>query len=213
VVAIATVTIGVAAAASLRDTGRSASQPVGAKVSVVADAKERSSTATASSASAPRAPAPPPATVADVLDAPLPVRSAAPERASAFPSSAQELLTKADQLRRSGSPSSALVTYRELQRRFPSSIEAQISRMSAGRMLLTSSGDAAGALRQFDGYLAHGSGALREEALIGRATALARLGRTADERATWRQLLREYPNSQGARLARTRLDVTGANRP
>ncbi len=60
------------------------------------------------------------------------------------------------------------------------------------------------ALASFDSYLAaNPAGTLAEEARVGRAVALGRLGRRAEEREAWSQLLREHPNSvQGARARR-----------
>jgi len=78
-----------------------------------------------------------------------------------------------------------------------------VSRVALGRLLLAS-GDASGALREFDVYLAQG-GAIAEEALVGRAVALQRLGRHEEESATWRQVLSRYPGSVNAERARQRL--------
>jgi hypothetical protein len=66
-------------------------------------------------------------------------------------------------------------------------------------------GETAAAASGFASYLATGDRALREEAMAGRAIALGRLGRTSDESAAWRELLRAYPGSSYAKVARTRL--------
>ena len=62
------------------------------------------------------------------------------------------------------------------------------------------------ALASFDSYLATSpNGTLAEEALVGRAAALMRLGRRDAERESWTRLLREHPDSVQGQLARRRL--------
>jgi hypothetical protein len=79
--------------------------------------------------------------------------------------------------------------------------------VSLGRLLLDRVGDAAGALAQFNSYLASSSqGTLGEEALIGRALALGRLRRVAEERSTWGMLLASHPGSTYAARARARIE-------
>jgi TolA-binding protein len=57
-------------------------------------------------------------------------------------------------------------------------------------------GQSESALSQFDRYLARRpDGPLAQEALFGRASALARLGRTEEERRTWQDLLARFPKS------------------
>jgi hypothetical protein len=119
---------------------------------------------------------------------------------------ARELFTSANIARRHNDGSRASSLYRELQRRYPTSVEALVSRVSFGRILLDNLGDPAGALVQFDGYLAQTAHvALAEEALFGRAMSLSRLGRLETERETWRTLLARYPSSIYAERARVRM--------
>jgi hypothetical protein len=149
------------------------------------------------------------------LDAPLVAEAVPPRRAApatpfgsalAAPMpTARDLFASANMARRDGNGSRASSLYRELQRRYPESVEALVSRVSFGRVLMDPLGDPAGALAQFDAYLgqnAHSS--LTEEALFGRATALSQLGRPEAERDTWRSLLARYPGSIYADRARVR---------
>ncbi|HET9933237.1 MAG TPA: hypothetical protein VFQ35_21180, partial [Polyangiaceae bacterium] len=110
--------------------------------------------------------------------APEPVSSSEPSE------NAGELFARANLARRASNVTEAARLYRELQRAFPGSTEARVSRVTLGRMLLDRLGDASGALLQFDSYLSNPSNrGLREEALIGRALALGRLGRRGEESA------------------------------
>jgi TolA-binding protein len=116
---------------------------------------------------------------------------------------AEELLARANDARRARRYDEAERTYRTLQRMYGSSREAAVSRVTLGRLLLSSRGDAAGALEQFDHYLrAQPAGVLAEEARVGRAMSLEHLGRTEDARAAWRDLLASHPDSLHADRAR-----------
>jgi len=67
-------------------------------------------------------------------------------------------------------------------------------------------GASSAALEQFDAYLRkHPGGGLSEEALRGKAEALGRLGRGAEARSTWQELLSRFPESAYADLARSHL--------
>lgn len=168
-------------------------------------------------AAAPRV-APTPAVVAaPVVEEPSAVEavevappSAEPEQpAKAAPievSSAAEAFSRANLARREGKVKEAVRLYRTLQERFAGSSEELVSRVALGRLLLDRLGDSRGALVQFNSYLASpGSGALREEAMVGRALALGRLGRGAEERAAWTALLDAWPKSAHAKRAQARL--------
>jgi TolA-binding protein len=154
--------------------------------------------------------APPPATVATAEEAATePAPSAEPRaRASASASeaaTAESLFARANQARRRGDDAEAIRLYRELQQRFPTSREAKVSRATLGQLLLDK-GDSKKALSEFDGYLGDGgTGAVTEEALVGRASALQRMGKAAEERAAWQALLAKYPDSVHAPRARQRL--------
>lgn len=121
-------------------------------------------------------------------------------------SSAAEAFSRANLARRDGKVKEAVRLYRSLQEHFAGSSEELVSRVALGRLLLDRLGDSRGALVQFNSYLASpGRGALREEAMVGRALSLGRLGRSAEERAAWTALLEAWPKSAHAKRAQARL--------
>jgi hypothetical protein len=70
------------------------------------------------------------------------------------------------------------------------------------------------ALPLFDAYLQKAEsngGALREETMVNRATALERLHRSAEEADAWQALLDAYPQSLHAERARERLKELGTH--
>jgi TolA-binding protein len=115
-----------------------------------------------------------------------------------------ELFDAENDARRRGDYGRAIDVARDLERRYPTSREAQVSRAIVGRLLLER-GDPGDALARFDAYLAAGAGPLGEEAMIGRATSLDRLGRAAEATAAWSALLAAYPATPYASHARARL--------
>jgi TolA-binding protein len=166
----------------------------------------------------PRAPAAPaPASSESALEPPLAAPSAAPPsepRVAALASdsavaklerTAATLFRDARAARRQGELATARSLYAELQASFPESAEARVSRVALGKLLLMA-GDGAAAERQFRLYLAGSGGDLIEEALLGRAEALGRLGRSGEERRVWQELGARYPSSVYAERARKRLD-------
>jgi hypothetical protein len=143
------------------------------------------------------------------VSAPAPVLAPTrPQRLHVSPpplprASADELFVDANRARRAGDYPLALHRYAELRRIYPGSREELTARVVVGDLLLAE-GPMRDALTSFDSYLAASpDGILAEEALVGRASALMRLGRRDEERGAWTQLLRLYPDSvQGARARR-----------
>lgn len=126
-----------------------------------------------------------------------------------FYSSAAELFREANAKRRVDDLRSASALYAELQARFPGTHEARVSHVSLGKLQLAA-GRAREADRQFRRYLAAGGGHLNEEALVGRAEALSRLGETDEERRVWQRLQASHPASVYRARAHERLEALGA---
>ena len=122
---------------------------------------------------------------------------------------AADLFRDANQARRAGDFELARSLYAELQATHPKTDEASVSRVSLGKLLLAA-GRAREAEQQFRAYLATGRKNLEEEALLGRADALVRLGESGEERRVWEALLRNHPSSVYAARARQRLGELGA---
>jgi TolA-binding protein len=127
----------------------------------------------------------------------------------ATPATAAELFRDANAARRASDFALARELYGKLQTKYPSTDETSVSRVSLGKLLLTA-GRAREADQQFKSYLATGRKNLEEEALVGRADALRRLGESGEERRVWEVLLRSHPSSVYATRARQRLDELGA---
>ena len=155
-----------------------------------------------------KAPAPPTA-------APKPTRGTSATRPTAARNpppaprrSAHELLMDARQHRAARRWGPAVAAYRRLLSEHPRSAEARTSRVALGLILLQHRGDAVGALRLFEEYLARTrTGPLAQEAAYGRIRALHRLGRSAAERAACTRFLRRYPRALAAPLVRRRLEA------
>jgi len=118
-----------------------------------------------------------------------------------------ELFESASEARRRGDYGRVLDLDRELEEQYATSREAQVSRAIVGRLLLDR-GDPGGALAKFDSYLAAGAGDLGEEAMVGRATALDRLGKSDEATRAWSALVAAFPDSPYAARARARLEST-----
>jgi TolA-binding protein len=161
---------------------------------------------------------------ADAVEAPAlsprGVASARPEAHERHPTSrsmvqgpqqtgAASLFAEANAVRRAGELRRAVGLYQSLRQQFPESSQALLASLSIGDLLF-GLGDPAGAFAAYDSYLNHfPAGALTEEALFGRARCLARLGRTAEERQTWEELVLRYPRSVYRPAANRRLEELG----
>ncbi len=116
---------------------------------------------------------------------------------------ARTVFDDANDARRQGDYGHAIELYRQLQSKFPASREAHVSMGSMGRLQLDR-GDTGSALASFDAYQARGHGDLDESVMVGRATALDRLGRTAEAKRAWQALLDTYPSTPYAEHAKVR---------
>jgi TolA-binding protein len=135
------------------------------------------------------------------------IAHAGASRSSGTRSDAAALFEAATEARRQGSYARAIDLQRQLLDRYPHTREAHVTRETMGRLLLDR-GDPAGACASFESYLADGSGELGEEAMVGRATALERLGRTAQAADAWRSLIAAYPETAYSAHAQSRLGGT-----
>jgi DNA-directed RNA polymerase specialized sigma24 family protein/TolA-binding protein len=155
------------------------------------------------------APDPPPAVPANPAAMHPPRRPPSPpEPAVSLGDTAPTLFTRANAARRVGDFEAAVEAYEELARRYPGSREEVLSRATFGTLALNVLGAPQRALGLFDAYLATApDGTLAEEALVGRAEALDDLGRDAEERAAWEELLARFPDSSHGDRARARLEV------
>jgi TolA-binding protein len=137
------------------------------------------------------------------LRAPEPVNVPPPVVAPA----ADELFAAANDARRHGDAQKSFELYTQLARNYPGSREEMTARVALGRLLLDRGGEPTQALGLFTRYLDESpGGTLAEEARLGRALALTRMGSAKDERQAWQQLLAFHPNSIHAERARKRLD-------
>jgi hypothetical protein len=125
------------------------------------------------------------------------------------PPSCADRFRRANEARREGAVDDAVRLYLELKPACAGTSEEVSSRVLVGRIYLDRLGDPSRALSSFESYLgATSAGSLREDAMIGRALALGKLGRPNDEAGAWRALLAAYPDSLYADKARSRLNGT-----
>jgi TolA-binding protein len=123
--------------------------------------------------------------------------------------SAADRFSEANRLRKAGRLGDAERAYRQLQRTHGGSPEAAVSHVLLGRILLRQSRPGV-ACSEFERYLARNPGGnLAEDALQGQAMGLRALGRRAEESNVWKTLLRRFPSSIYARVARERLEELG----
>jgi hypothetical protein len=115
---------------------------------------------------------------------------------------ASELFARANLLRRQGHSSEAAGTYRRLIETYPTTRETPPSRLALAKLLANS--QPAQALEQYR-HLATVAGPLQAEALWGVAESARRLGQRAIERQAASELLRLFPDSPYADVARGRL--------
>jgi hypothetical protein len=156
---------------------------------------------------------PAPARAAESASSPLTAPPIAPVTAVVEPPQleAQQLLRRAEQARTARHWADASRAFVDLGRRYPGTREEIVGRALYGQLLLDHLGEPRRALTMFERYLAvERSGALAEEARLGRAQALRTLGRSGEERSAWRELLREHPGSVHVTAARTRLAALDA---
>ncbi|HVU51159.1 MAG TPA: hypothetical protein VHL80_10760 [Polyangia bacterium] len=178
-------------------------------------------------AAAPPAPAPTPAASAPSAVAPpavAPLRALVPAAATArarpaygtgavatddaarAKPDAAALFGAAERAREDGDFVEARRLYGQLASRYRGTREELSARVLGGQMLLDDLDQPAAALSAFDRYLRdEPGGTLAEEAIVGRAQALRRLGRADAEAAAWSDLLARHPRSVHAELARERL--------
>ena len=143
-----------------------------------------------------------------------PTPSVGGDSASRAIPTAGELFVQANRARRARQHAKALGLYRELRRRYPGSREEVASRVSHGRLMLDHLRNPRGALGLFEGYLATSPrGNLAQEARLGKALSLGRLGRSSAEARAWRYLLQQHPGSIHADRARDRLRELGDEEP
>jgi TolA-binding protein len=148
-----------------------------------------------------------PASFVPVLAEPPPVVSASAGTEST--PTAGAMFGQANQLRERGAYDDAERAYTGLIDTYPGEPEALAAHAMLGRLLLDR-GQPESALTHFDAYLRSGASTLAEEAQLGRALSLRKLGRAADEIQAWKTLLVAYPSSVHATRARQRLSELGA---
>ena len=118
--------------------------------------------------------------------------------------SAAQLFAAARRARAAGDLGRAISLYRRLQSAFPGSPETRLSWLSLAQIYLKAN-QPEEAVAQYDAYFESGDQTLAEEATMGKARALARLGRLKEEETLWQRFLRDYPDSDYRWRAEQRL--------
>jgi hypothetical protein len=119
------------------------------------------------------------------------------------PPSAEELLTRAQDLHAERDHKGAAAAFRKLIATYPKSTQAQPALVTLANLELKHLGRPAASLRHYNRYLRTG-GDLAEEALAGRIEALERLGRKKAEAAAIGVFLDKYPESRHVPRLRAR---------
>lgn len=132
-----------------------------------------------------------------------PTANVQPLNATEATADATELFGQATRARRDGRTDEALHLYAQLTRRYPHSAESLTSLVVAARLELDR-GNLGAALSGYEAYLSTGSKPLREQALVGKAQTLRRMGRLSEEAEYVRRLRAEYPDAPYAKLSEER---------
>ena len=119
----------------------------------------------------------------------------------------EDPLARARLLRARGQFSQAAALYESIHATNPQSASGRAALLGLAELRLSDLGDAAGAVKAFDAYLAGGEGGLTREAAYGRIRALRALGRTAQERGAIERFIAMYPTGPDAQTLRLRLDA------
>jgi outer membrane protein assembly factor BamD (BamD/ComL family) len=112
------------------------------------------------------------------------------------------LFAQANSLRRTGKLAQAAQLYQTLLERSPRAREAQPSRLALANLLAK---QPAQALTQYRALARTGGGTFRLQGLWGVAETAASLGDKATETAALSELVRDFPGSPYAEIARQRL--------
>ena len=99
----------------------------------------------------------------------------------------------------------AAETYQRIIENYPASEEARAALVALGDVQLNKLNRPEAALSLFDRYIHLNSTTVMEEALMGKAAALRRLGRMSEERAVLERFVARFPKSVHANVARNRL--------
>ena len=164
-------------------------------------------------------PRPPESSLPAEVPEAIPLSASAPapaHRRRPIVADSASLLRQAREARASGDRTRAIALYQRIEQRFEGSPSAAVAEIAVGTLLLEeqSDGGRSAALAEFDHYLAsEPGGALREEALVGRARALESLGERAKALAAWRSFLDLYPRSLQASAARSHLAALRGSGP
>ena len=126
------------------------------------------------------------------------------------PPALQALLTSVRKHQRQKEWEAAAAIYRNIVRYYPRSSVSAEALVALGNIQLEKLNRPEVALKRFEQYLMDNETTLAEEALIGKAGALRRLGRISEERHVLERLLSVYPSSLHAATARERLKKIAA---